>query len=184
MLDRPHAANLQFRDWQPDRWRDQAFKARIPAAKWNFFAQKLKPLADDCAVGLRERLFVGVARPFAYKGAGGWMRPIFKTVLSAPDWLLRGISQEAALTKAFGPRDPGRAFVVLPGARGPVYAADWPDILDLLRRGWLTECCDTFVLCAEGTCAVALYWESTSFYFGRRKRLSLTGPCPESGCDT
>jgi hypothetical protein len=179
MLDRPHAAELPFREWQPDRAGDQDFARAVPAGKWDFFTRKLRPLADDCAARVRERLFAGVARPFAYKGAGGWMRSIFKTVLSAPDWLLRGISQEAALTKAFGPRDPGRAFVVPPyGWRGPVYAAGWPDMLDLIRRGWLTGACDTFVLCAEWTCAVALYWDGTSFYFGRRKRLSLTGPDP------
>lgn len=33
----------------------------------------------------------------------------------------------------------------------PVYAANWPDMLDLVRRGWMTSALDTFVLCAEKT---------------------------------
>ncbi|HEY1378332.1 MAG TPA: hypothetical protein VGF55_16150, partial [Gemmataceae bacterium] len=89
-------------------------------------------------------------------------------------WFLRGLSPEAALAKAFGPGDPGRAFLVPNGARGAVYAAGWPDMLDLVRRGWLAH--GTFVLCAERTRAVALYWEGTSFYFGKRGQRSLTGP--------
>src|SRR5262249_7119792 len=102
---------------------------------------------------------------------------MFRNVRSAPDWLRRGVSPDAALAEAFGPSDPGRGFVVPHWGGMPVYAADWPDMLDLVRRGSLTAACDTFALCAEGTRSVALYWESTAFYFGKRGKRSLTGPC-------
>jgi hypothetical protein len=46
-------------------------------------------------------------------------------------------------------------------------------MLDLVRRGWLAAAFGTFVLCAEGTRAVALYWESTAMYFGKRGGNSL-----------
>ena len=39
------------------------------------------------------------------------------------------------------------AFAACATAGRPVYAADWPDVLDLVRRGWLAAACDTFVLC-------------------------------------
>ena len=65
------------------------------------------------------------------------MREVFRTVRSAPDWMERGLSLEAALVEAFGPGDPGMAYVVCASRRRPVYAATWPDMLDLVRRGWL-----------------------------------------------
>ena len=54
---------------------------------------------------------------------------------------------------------------------------DLPDMLDVVRRGWLKAAIDTFVLCAEGTRAVALHWESTGVYFGKRGNRSLTSRC-------
>ena len=66
--------------------------------KWDFFARKLRPLADDCAARVREGLFAGVVRPFHYVKAKGWMRDIFRTVLSAPEWLTRWHYDDAEMT--------------------------------------------------------------------------------------
>jgi hypothetical protein len=177
MLDPPRVSELQFREWRPDHPGDQSFFRAVPAVKWDFFATKLRPLADDSAAQVRERPFAGVVRPFHYLKAKGWMGRIFRGVRSAPDWLVRGLPPDSALAEAFGPGDPGRAFVVPNWMGRPVYVADWPDMLDVVRRGWLTTAFDTFVLCAEGTRAVALYWESTAMYFGDRGERSLAGSC-------
>src|SRR5579884_3842667 len=99
MLDRPHAAELRFREWQPDRAGDQDFARAVPAVKWDFFTQKLRPLPDDCAAQGRKHLFAGVVRPFHYVKAKGWMGRIFRTVRSAPEWLLRRLPPQAALAE-------------------------------------------------------------------------------------
>lgn len=177
MSDQQSAADLPFREWQFDRAGDRDFARVIPAVKWNFFAERLRPLADDCATRVQEQLYVGVIHPFHYKLAKGWMGKIFRTVLSAPKWHDRGLSGEEALAEAFGPTDPGPAFVVYHVVGGPVYIAGWLDMLDLLRRGWLLAACDTFVLCAERSRSVALFWEGTGPYLGDRGRRSLTRRC-------
>jgi len=174
MLVRSQDTEIQFREWQPDRPGDNNFTHVVPSVKWHFFARKLRPLADDCAAQVCRGLFAGVAHPFHYQRARGWMRKVFGTVRSAPDWMERGLSLEAALAEAFGPGDPGTAYVVCGWVGRPVYAATWPDMLDLVRRGWLTASHGTFVLCAERTRAVALHWEGTGVYFGKRGERSLT----------
>ncbi|HEY2910888.1 MAG TPA: hypothetical protein VGI99_11620 [Gemmataceae bacterium] len=135
--------------------------------KWDFFIQKLRPLATEQASRVCKALFAGVVHPFHYQKARGWMRDIFRNVRSSPDWTAKGLSSDAALANAFGPGDPGIAFVVC-DAIDSVYAAPWADLLDVFRRGWLMAAIDTFVLCAEGSHAVALHWENAGLYFGKR----------------
>lgn len=106
----------------------------VPDVKWDFFTGKLLPLADRCSAHICKQLFAGVLQPFRYTQARGWMREIFQSVRSAPDWMGRGRKLEAALAEAFDPHDPGSAYLVC-GSFGPVYAAPWPDMLDLVHRG-------------------------------------------------
>lgn len=172
MHEQPQNPELRYREWDRDRPGDNCFRYVVPSVKWDFFTRKLRPLADDHAAEVAKRLFAGIVHPFHYEKARGWMRKIFEKVLLAPDWMERGLSLEAALAEAFGP-DPGMTFVV--SSYGPVYAASWFDMLDVIRRGWLMQTTlDTWILCAEKSRAVAFRWESTGLYFGKRGHRSLT----------
>jgi len=171
MSDGPHAADLTFRDWQLERECDQQFARVVPPVKWDYFAGRLRPLADECATAVRERLFAGVVRPFHYQLAKGWMGKVFRAMRAPPDY--RGLRADEALAEAFGATGVGPAYAVYHYAGNPVYAAECPVMLDCLRRGWLMAA-DTFVLCAEDTPTVALFWEGSGPYFGERGDRRLT----------
>jgi hypothetical protein len=171
MSDETPMDDLQYRDWQLERACDQQFARVVPPVKWDFFAARLRPLADECASALRERLFAGVVHPFHYQRAKGWMGKIFRSVRAVPDY--RRLTADEALTAAFVGIGVGPAFVIYHYVGGPVYAAECAVMLDCLKRGWLMVD-DTFVLCAEHTPTVALFWEGTGPYFGKRGNRRLT----------
>jgi uncharacterized membrane protein YGL010W len=164
MSDR-ELVGLSFRDWQLERECDQQFARVVPPVKWDYFAKRLRPLTDDLAATLREQLFAGVVHPFNFKLAVGWMGKIFRTVRAVPDY--RGLTADKALAEAFGAADLGPVFAVYHFIGDPVYAAEWPVMLDCLMRGWLVAP-DSFVMCAEGTSTIALFWEGHGPYFGKR----------------
>jgi hypothetical protein len=165
MSDEAPADDLPYRDWQLERACDKQFTRVVPPVKWDFFAARLRPLADGCAIAVRERLFAGVIHPFHYQGAKGWMGKIFRAMRAAPDY--GGLTAEEALSHAFAGAGVGPAFVVYHYVGSPVYTAEFDVMLDCLRRGWLMVD-DTFVLCAEHSPTVALYWEGFGPYFGKR----------------
>jgi hypothetical protein len=171
MSDESPAADLRYRDWQLERPGDKQFTFVVPPVKWDFFAARLRPLADDFATAVRERLFAGVIHPFHYQRARGWMRRIFRDVRAFPDY--RGLTADEALAQAFAIDAVGPALVAYHIVGLPVYAADCTVMLDCLKRGWLMAC-DTFVLCAEHSPTVALYWEGYGPYFGKRGNRRLT----------
>lgn len=172
MSDETPFNDLPFRDWQMDRVCDQQFARVVPKVNWDFFVARLRPLADEFAEVVRERLFAGVLHPFHYQRAKGWMGKIFREMLAAADY--RGLTAEEALKQAFANSAVGPAFVIYHYVGRPVYAAQSPNMLDCLKRGWL-GIDDTFVLCAENTPAVALFWEGTGPYFGKRGHRRLSG---------
>jgi hypothetical protein len=163
---------LPYRDWQMERVCDKQFARVVPPVKWDFFAARLRPLADDCAEEVRERLFAGVMHPFHYHRAKGWMGKIFREVLRAADY--RDLTADEMLKQAFGDAAVEPAFVIYHWVGHPVYAAQSLVMLDWLKRGWL-NIDDTFVLCAENTPTVALFWEGTGPYFGKRGHRRLIG---------
>jgi hypothetical protein len=86
----------------------QAICPLSAGGKWDFFAARLRPLADDSAFVVRERLFAGVMHPFHYQRARGWMGEIFREVLGAPDY--RGLTADEALKQAFADAAMGPAL--------------------------------------------------------------------------
>ena len=172
MSDEPSTDDIPYRDWQLERACDQQFTRVVPQVQWDFFAARLRPLADDCATSVRERLFAGVVHPFHYQRAKGWMGKIFRAVRAAPDY--RGLTADEAMREAFAGAGTGPAFVIYHYVGTPVYAAECAEMLDCLKRGWLMAD-DTFVLCAEHTPTVALFWEGCGPYFGKRGNRRLTG---------
>ena len=160
----------------PGNWTGQATsKLRVvPRVQWDFFAARLRPLANACALAVREQLFAGVIHPFHYKRAKGWMAIVFKAVLAVPDY--GRLTADEMLNEAFADAGVGPAFVVYHYVGHPVYAAESATVLDCLRRGWL-EIGAEFVLCAEHTTNVALYWEGYGPNFGKRSnRRLMRGP--------
>lgn len=160
-----YGGGLVYREWQKERLSDQRFYRKIPAEKWESFTSRLRPLEDHCSSLIWERLFAGVIHPFHYERARGWMGKLFKTVRSAPDY--RGLTAEAALKKAFPETDVGMAFLIDDFICRSVYAAEPCALFDFWKRGWLLNN-DTFILCAEHTQNVALWWEGTGPYLGKR----------------
>ena len=63
MSDRSPADDLAYRDWDMERPCDRHFVHLVPAVKWDFFTTRLRPLADDCAIAVRDvRLLTLVRR--------------------------------------------------------------------------------------------------------------------------
>jgi hypothetical protein len=171
MSDEPPGDDLPYRDWQLERACDKQFTYVVPPVKWDFFAARLRPLADDCATAVAERLFTGVIHPFHYQRAKGWMGKIFRAVRAAPDY--GRLTADEALKEAFAEAGVGPAFVIYHLVGHPVYAAESATMLDCLRRGWLMTNY-SFVLCAGHTPTVALYWDGYGPYFGKRRDRRLT----------
>jgi hypothetical protein len=170
--DEPPGDDLPYRDWQLERVSDKQFTFVVPPVKWDFFTARLRPLADDCATAVTETLFTGVTCPFHYQRAKGWMGKIFQAMRAAtPDDRRR--TADEALKEAFAKAGVGPAFVIYHLVGFPVYAAESATMLDCLRRGWLTTNY-SFVLCAEHTPAVALYWDGYGPFFGKRRHRRLT----------
>lgn len=172
MSDDSSANDITYRDWQLERACDNQFARVVPRVKWDFFAARLRPLADDCAIAVRERLFAGVLHPFHYQRAKGWMGKIFREVRAVPNY--RGLTADEALADVFAGAGVGPAFMVYNFSGQPVYTAVGSVMLDCLNRGWLMID-DTFLLCAENTPTVALFWEGFGPYFGKRGDRRLTG---------
>jgi hypothetical protein len=87
------------------------------------------------------------------------------------------MTAEEALTETFARANVGPMFVVPSCVGHPVYTAEPVIMLDCLRRGWLSINA-TFVLCAEHSPSVALFWEGTGPYFGKRGHRRLTAGTP------
>jgi hypothetical protein len=171
MSDESPGDDLQYRDWQLERACDKQFTRVVPAVQWDFFAARLRPLQDDCATAVRKRLFAGVIHPFHPGRAKGWMGIMFRAARATPVYRRR--TADEALKEAFAEAGVGPAFVVYHLVRNPVYAAESATMLDCLKPGWLMTGFE-FVLCAEHTPTVALYWEGFGPYFGKRGDRRLT----------
>ena len=49
MHESPLVMDLPVRKWHFDRAMDVAFAHRVPAMKWDYFAQRVRPLGDESA---------------------------------------------------------------------------------------------------------------------------------------
>jgi len=152
------------RDWQPERFADGQFTRLVPKVKWEYFANRVRPLADTPAESVWSALFAGVARPFHYKLATGWMEQVFGRVRSKPSDVRAGQSVEESLTNTLGWGGEATAYLVYPSRE--VYAAGWAEMLDSFRRRWVLL--DTLVVCSEASDRVAMFWEGYGPYFAHR----------------
>src|SRR5262245_59953294 len=110
MSDESPIDELPYRDWQMDRECDKPFARVVPRVKWDFFAARLRPLAEECADVVREGLFAGVIHSFHYQRAKGWMGKLLRDVLRAADY--RCLSADEVLKQAFADAAVGPAFVI------------------------------------------------------------------------
>jgi len=166
MADEPRESDYPLRDWQPARFSDWQFSGFIPAVKWGYFAERVRPLADEAAETVWAALFAGVIRPFHYLLAAGWMGKLFQRLRSKPSRpsdIRRGQTVEEALKSTLEWNAAAPVFLV--DSSKAVYVAGWADLLDCHRRGWLP---DTFVFCTEASSRVALFWEGCGPYFADR----------------
>ena len=169
------AADYPTREWGTVRFADVQFRHRVPAVKWDFFVQQIRPLADGAAETLWSALFAGVGRPFHPQFARGWMGQFFRqSSRSQGSDLKAGEQFEEGLCNWLGWEPSATAFLVC--AATQVYAASWSVWLDCFHRGWVPL--DTSVLCSESSTRVAVFWEGFGPYFARRGARKLTQHAP------
>jgi hypothetical protein len=157
--------NFTIRAWQTERFTDVQFSHRVPAVKWDYFTQRMRPLADEPAGTIWSALFAGVGRPFHPRLSRGWMGQVFKNSTRVQGSDLRaGESVEEALSAILDWEPSAAVFLVYVPTQ--VYTASWADVLDCFRRGWLPI--DTLVMCSESSARVAVFWEGFGPYFANR----------------
>src|SRR5690349_16724529 len=128
MNDAPRDDSLRTRDWEPTRYADSRFVRDVPTVKWDFFASRVRPLADDVAEKVWDALFAGVGHPFRFERAAGWMGRVFRRVTSAPSDLRAGTTVKDGLREALGWADEEIVYLVF--HRNDVFAAEWKVVLD------------------------------------------------------
>jgi hypothetical protein len=170
-VDESRVTECPTREWRSDRCTDTQFGHRVPCVKWDYFSQRVRPLADESADAVWSALFAGVVRPFHYQLARGWMGQLFKTRPRRAGTDLRaGQSLEEGLSATLGWEPSAVVFMVY--ASNQVYTASWADVLDCLRRHWVPL--DTSVMCSESSPRVAVFWEGFGPYFANRGDRGLT----------
>jgi hypothetical protein len=171
-MEEQQVTEYPTREWLPDRFGDVQFAHRVPAVKWSYFTQRIRPLADEAAEALWSALFAGVGRPFHPQFALGWMGRFFRRGCSGQGSDLKpGEKYEEGLRRRLGWDHSAVVFLVV--AWREVYWAPWSVWLDSLRRDWVPL--DTSVLCSESSSRVAVFWEHFGPYFADRGHRRLTG---------
>ncbi|HEY1190398.1 MAG TPA: hypothetical protein VGE74_22380 [Gemmata sp.] len=170
-MNEPQADHDWVRDWLPDRFADVQFRGRVPAVKWAFFNQLVRPLADDAAEALWAALFVGVGKPFHFERAGGWMKRVFRKVTGPPE-LDAGQTVADGLHAALGWEPETRVFLVYDPVQ--VFCASWSAVLDCLRREWVPL--GTLVMCCDTSPRAAVFWENFGPYYADRGKRHLVWP--------
>ena len=168
-----HGTDHAAREWTTDRFADVQFRHRVPAVKWAYFSQLIRPLADEDAEFLWSALFAGVGRPFHPRLARGWMGQFFKRGPRGQGSDLKtGESLEEGLCSRLGWDRAATAFLVYEPTQ--VYFAPWSVMLDCLCRRWVPV--DTSVMCSVSSRRVAVFWEHFGPFFARRGDRALTKP--------
>jgi hypothetical protein len=174
------ATDFPTREWDADRFADVQFTHRVPAAKWGYFTQRVRPLADATADTLWAALFAGVGRPFQPRFARGWMGQFFQRGRRGHRGqgsdLKPGELFEEGVSARLGWEPSAAAFLAF--QPGQVYVAPWSVWLYCFRRAWVPV--DTSILCSESSSRVAVFWEGFGPYFADRgdRRLSPLDPMP------
>ncbi|AWM35875.1 hypothetical protein GobsT_63970 [Gemmata obscuriglobus] len=169
----PQATEYPTREWLTDRFADVQFTHRVPAVKWAYFTQLIRPLAGEAAGILWSALFAGVGRPFHPRLARGWMGELFKRgPRSRGSDFKHGELLDAGLCSRLGWASSAPVFLVFQPTQ--VYVAPWSVWLDCFRRSWVPF--DTSVLCSDSSSKVAVFWEGFGPYFADRGARSLAEP--------
>lgn len=173
MSNEPDSAGGGTREWDAERLGDGLLRLRVPAAKWDYFARRFRPVADVSAAVVWDALFAGVGRPFHYK-AVGWQGKLRRRMRPRPVGVHDRVAEE--LAERLGWSGDATAYLVFPSR--DVCEAQWADLLDGFRRGWVAvdEHWGSMVLCSEASEDVAEFLEGNGPYFARRQPVPLRTP--------
>lgn len=140
----------------------------VPAGRLAEVRAHIRPLADETAAELRERLFRGVKQPFHPNLATGWMGK----ALRAEDGKDRLVPFER-LDEKCGWGDDTEVFLVFHPVMDSVLTGRWARVRDYLRLDWLDN--DYVVICADESKWAVIYVDGYGpLYVDRGNRRLLT----------
>jgi hypothetical protein len=143
---------IPCREWAVDG-ADTFLLLNLPSVQLSELLSHLRPLADEPAAELRDRLFRGVKRPFHYRLATGWMGD----ALRMDRGKARHISIEK-LNEECGWSDDMTVFIIHHTQH--VVVGQWSSVREYLRAGWLDSWTwNNIVVCDDDSGWAAVYWE-------------------------